>query len=438
MCIMKIFAVYLLIINMISLAAMGIDKRRALQKKWRIRERTLFLLAFIGGSIGILAGMYLFRHKTKHLIFVIGIPVIICLQIAVFFIFRAKFPGSSQAAKMAVSKQLKQIENLDAETINTFVGYESLVSDSGFSAESSEQSEAAALAFFKNFESRILSAEVEGDTAAVTVQIKNIDTAALAHDLALALTDERILLFDTETGPSPTDKDLFILLSETLSSGNYDIKETQAVFHLKKDKRKWEIIVDDTLQDELVSHFTTILRDPYLLSAEEVLTLYMDKFSSMDSHEWIKFLSAEDLFATFSPSYSEKIDQLYMKEVADCFDWSLDKIDTEGSKAAAQLSITSIDMPYIMGFYRESLLEYAATTQSITDSDTELSDESAKRLLEAIETHSRAGTFKAEVTLENNGSGWQLRINDDLINAFLGDLEGALEVINGEKNGEDS
>ena len=429
---MKVFAVYLLIVNLISLAAMGIDKRKALQKKWRIRERTLFLLALIGGSPGVLAGMYIFRHKTRHLVFVIGIPVILCIQIAAFFLVRFYYPGSEQAAKQAVSSQLKQIEELDADTIQTFIAYENLVSESGFSTEDSQQAEDAVLAFFKSFHGRIVSASVEGDTAEVAVQIKNIDTSALAHDLALAMTNEKILLFDSEAKTPSTDKDLFLLLSETLSTGHYEIKESQAVFRLQKNERKWEIIVDETLQDELVSHLITLLRDPHLLSAEEVLGLYMDKFSSMNAAEWIKFLNAEDLFSTFSPSYSKEIDRLYTEEIAECFDWSLDSIEEEGAKAKAQLTITSIDMPYIMGFYRDSLLAYAATTQSITDTDVQLSDESAKRLLEAIKKHTRPGQFKAPAALENNGSGWQLRINDDLINAFLGDMESALKVINGE------
>ena len=57
------------------------DKRRAKKKRWRIRESTLILSAVIGGSIGALAGMYTFRHKTKHIKFTAGIPAILIAQI---------------------------------------------------------------------------------------------------------------------------------------------------------------------------------------------------------------------------------------------------------------------------------------------------------------------------------------------------------------------
>lgn len=73
---------YLLLINLITLLVYGVDKRRARKEKWRISERTLFLLPFAGGSVGALAGMYLFRHKTRHWYFRLGLPAILLLQLA--------------------------------------------------------------------------------------------------------------------------------------------------------------------------------------------------------------------------------------------------------------------------------------------------------------------------------------------------------------------
>lgn len=72
---------YLLIINAAAFLLMLLDKRKAIKSKWRIPEATLMWSAALGGSVGALAGMYLFRHKTKHLKFTIGIPVILALQI---------------------------------------------------------------------------------------------------------------------------------------------------------------------------------------------------------------------------------------------------------------------------------------------------------------------------------------------------------------------
>ena len=78
---MKYLLIYLAVINVIALIVMAADKRKARHNRWRISERTLFLLALTGGSIGVLAGMKLFRHKTRHLSFTLGIPAILIIQL---------------------------------------------------------------------------------------------------------------------------------------------------------------------------------------------------------------------------------------------------------------------------------------------------------------------------------------------------------------------
>ena len=74
---------YILIMNVIAFAAMGIDKFKAQKGMWRTKEKKLFVLAEIGGSIGAIAGMYTFRHKTKHTQFVYGMPMILIAQIVI-------------------------------------------------------------------------------------------------------------------------------------------------------------------------------------------------------------------------------------------------------------------------------------------------------------------------------------------------------------------
>ena len=78
---MKLIIVYLILVNLAALILMYSDKQRAIRGHWRISERTLFLSAILGGSIGAIAGMYLFHHKTRHWYFVIGMPAILMIQI---------------------------------------------------------------------------------------------------------------------------------------------------------------------------------------------------------------------------------------------------------------------------------------------------------------------------------------------------------------------
>jgi uncharacterized membrane protein YsdA (DUF1294 family) len=79
---MEYVIAYLVGINLFGFVLMGVDKRRAVRGRWRIPERSLFLVAIAGGSLGSIAGMTLFRHKTKHPAFRYGLPVLFLTQIA--------------------------------------------------------------------------------------------------------------------------------------------------------------------------------------------------------------------------------------------------------------------------------------------------------------------------------------------------------------------
>ena len=72
---------YLLLANLTAFVLMGLDKRRARRDKWRISEKTLFLPAVLGGSLGAILGMHLFHHKTKHWYFRYGLPALLAVQI---------------------------------------------------------------------------------------------------------------------------------------------------------------------------------------------------------------------------------------------------------------------------------------------------------------------------------------------------------------------
>ena len=75
--------IYLVFINFISFIMMGLDKYKAKKRAWRIPESTLFVLALIGGSVGSIAGMHLFHHKTRHWYFLYGMPAILIIQILI-------------------------------------------------------------------------------------------------------------------------------------------------------------------------------------------------------------------------------------------------------------------------------------------------------------------------------------------------------------------
>jgi uncharacterized membrane protein YsdA (DUF1294 family) len=82
---MRDLIIYLIGINVVTFFIYGVDKWKARREKWRIPEDTLIWLAIAGGSIGALLGMYLFRHKTQHKKFTLGIPAIILVQAVIVY-----------------------------------------------------------------------------------------------------------------------------------------------------------------------------------------------------------------------------------------------------------------------------------------------------------------------------------------------------------------
>ena len=83
----KAVIIYLIGMNLVTFIVYGIDKRKAIKHKYRIPEKRLLSLVLLGGSVGALLGMYVFRHKTKKMKFTIGLPTILISEIVLIIYF---------------------------------------------------------------------------------------------------------------------------------------------------------------------------------------------------------------------------------------------------------------------------------------------------------------------------------------------------------------
>lgn len=86
----KVFLIYVVVVNLVTFLLYGVDKRKAQKNKWRISEKTLLGAALAGGSVGALFGMHVFRHKTKHWKFKIGVPSCLIFHMALLYLYCAK------------------------------------------------------------------------------------------------------------------------------------------------------------------------------------------------------------------------------------------------------------------------------------------------------------------------------------------------------------
>lgn len=420
---------YIILVNITGFVMMGIDKRKSIKKSWRIPERKLFLTALLFGSIGVLIGMYVFHHKTRHLSFAIGIPAILVAQLlALSFIFTWNHQRLASPSQI-VQHELELIEELDEATIQSFVSYENLTNSHFISEDIGEETTDAVNLFFKNFKYRIRQEQIEGNTAEVTVDITNIDMHTLAQDLCTEMLRDSVTIYPDSFAASTTT-DYYRLLRDTLTNNTYDSLITTAHFHLQQDEEGWYILADESLENELVSGFISYMNDPYLLSASTVLSLHLDAMKKLDGPQWAEYLEINDIFATYNTDHYQQIDESYTSQIAEFFDYEILKCTESGNTATAVVRINSLDMTSILKDYRSKLLTYAATTSSIRDDDVTFSNQTAKMLLEALQANNSCCGTDITMTIPNDGNTWAITFNEDFTNALMGDMEGAIEAFN--------
>lgn len=424
-----ILITYFILINLIGFLIMGLDKRRAIKKRWRIPERKLFLIALLFGSIGVLIGMYVFRHKTRHLSFAIGIPAILVIQLlALSLLFSWNRQRITSPAQI-VQHELELIRELDDETIRSFVSYDNLTNAQFSSEEPGSESIEAVKLFFKHFRYSIQQEIIEDDTASVTVQITNLDMQTLARDLRTQLLRTSSVLYP-EAPLSYETNDYYRLLLTALEENSYETLVTTAHFHLRQDEQGWYILADSTLEDELVSGFISAMNDPYLLPASEVLSIHLDALKELNGAQWADYLAINDVFATYNTDYAQQIDAAYAAQIAEYFDYEILKCSADGDTATAVVRIHSLDMTSILENYRSSLLAYAATTRSIRDDSVTFSNKTSQMLLEALQENTQSAGTDITITIPNDGTSWSVSFNADFTNALMGNIENAIEVFN--------
>lgn len=431
-----VFITYLIVINLISFLLMGIDKRRAIQNRWRISEKTLFLSALLFGSVGALVGMHVFRHKTRHISFRIGLPTILAAQICIVVFGVLLYNRIVSAPNRTVRRELQQIKELDTETIQSFVYYEDLAGTQPAGAGISEQDADVITLFFQNFDYRIHDVKVLGDQATVSAAITNIDMHSLARDLCRKILQSSVSVYPESA--ASTAEDYYRLLRDTLIENSYKLATTTAVFHLKKERSGWAIQSDETLEDELVSGFISYMSDPYILSASDSLSIQLDALKALTAEQWMDYLSVSDLFATYNADYYQAIDEEYIRQLADAFDYEILRCTEDGARAAAAVRITSIDMKNVLSIYKKHLLAYAATTRSLRDDDVQFSNETSRLLLQSLQENEKVTSTDIDITFHNNGAIWEIAFDQEFTNALMGNMSDAIDQFNSVAHDADS
>jgi hypothetical protein len=251
---------------------------------------------------------------------------------------------------------------------------------------------------------------------------------ALAQDLCRKILRESAAIYPEST--STTTSDYYALLRDTLSENTYETVVTTAYFHLQKEESGWVIQSDETLEDELVSGFLSYMNDPDLLPVSEIVSIHLDALKDLSADQWDEYLSIDDVFATYNTDYASQIDEAYVAQLADAFDYEIIKCTVDGDSADVVLRIWSIDMTNVLTIYKKSLLSYASSSKSIRDDEGTFSNETSRLLLEALQENTETSASDVDLTFHSNGTVWEIYFGEDFTNALMGDMKGAIETFN--------
>lgn len=326
----------------------------------------------------------------------------------------------------AAKAELELIRSLDEETITAFVSYEDMMNSEGSVSDIGPEAARAVKLFFEHFDYKILSSSATENTATVNVEIENIDAKALAKDLCLKMLT--LSLTPDEAGEKPlTTNSYFALLEKLLKENTYELVDTKAHIELVNLENGWTVQSTEQLQDELVGGFISYLRDPYLVTPEEIAELTFRSLDEFTADDWLSYLDMTDIFITGSIHYAEA-DRALAERIAEHFSYKIRQVEQTDTTATAVIELTSLDMGEVLKTYSEKLLAYADTTASIRASDAELADKTALLLVESLTETSGTLTQQINITFKNNGRTWDMKFENDFPNALFGGLNEAMEA----------
>lgn len=333
---------------------------------------------------------------------------------------------STDKPEKAVKRELDLIKNLDEKTIKAFISYEDMMSSGSSSTDVGSETTEAVKLFFQNFDYEILQTTATENSATVHVRITNLDTHELARDVCLSLVQQNS---GADISSPMTLNSYFALLGDVLAANSYELVTRDAQIELLHAEDEWLIQNTAQLEDDLVSGFITYLKDPYLVTPEEMITMVLESLTEKTPDDWKSYLNMEDIFSTYSQNY-EKTDNALAEQLSKYVDYEILSVteNKEEQSALAKIRITSLDMTNVLEKYQQLLMEYAATTESVRATSSELADETALLLEQVLNENTDTVDTEIEIPFTNNGSTWEMQLNEDFTNALLGNAGEAIET----------
>lgn len=325
-----------------------------------------------------------------------------------------------------ITNELNLLKNLDSDTVQKYVSYNELFPDVTEETELSKEVKEVFSLFFKDFDYKILSIDVDQDnkSATASLRLSTIDTKALAKDFDISHLEDAILkAADSQNTEEHSDtlEERYLILNSLLKKNQYEIVETDCTMQLQDvgtDTEEWEIIRTHELENNLVGGLMTYLSDSDLLSPEETLTVYLNTLKTMNLDQMSNYLGVESLLST-SDAAKSSIAAALVEQVHNNFDFKITGSNIESYKATVDAELTTFDSNAILEAYQTELEEYLASPEAVIDGSQKRYNKSLELLLKNIENNTETTTSSVSFTLVNDGVAWKLQDDGQTIGSGI-------------------
>lgn len=352
---------------------------------------------------------------------------LLCFGLCPILLFSGcSLPGNSKTlVKDTLTRELDSLKQPNSEEAQKYVSLTELFSGNAEDMQLSPESEEIFPLFFEDFDYKITDIQINSDTqASAQVTLTTIDAASLARDFAAAKLENNILAVakGDSSQKSPSLEDDFLLLGELMKNTDYSSVDSTCTIELQKQNEEWELIKNQTLENQLIGGLMTSLTDSDILPPKDTVQVYLDTLSNMDDDLMASFLGIDELVASENTE-ENNIAKAIINQIHKVFHYEVKDEKLQSYKAEVTVDFMTFDIDAILEAYQIQMDAYLASADAVIDGSEKRQQKSRSLLIEAIQNNEAVVTSTLVIPLIDNGILWEIQMDDaSLENAFFGDL----------------
>ncbi|MBR2527230.1 MAG: hypothetical protein IKE58_01960 [Blautia sp.] len=314
--------------------------------------------------------------------------------------------------KGIVNSQLGMLKKPNAELFKKYLPEKGLYTDPTDQTANRQELASMLALYFQDFDYRIQMIQVSEDTASVKVKLWTRDAQHLAREYKSRLLSEQVLAASRQNpeAASFSFAQKQAVFSACLAEDVSPSVEISAVIKLVLKKGQWVIKKSHRLADKLIGGLVKYMSDPFLLSAEETLDIYLDTFSQMNPEELGCFMGSDSILSgeetadfpestIYASALLTQIDQLFRYQIISS--------TVSGSEATVRAEIISADIQAIAEDFQSWLEDYLSSAQAVCDGPSGRYQTAKDKMLALIRGNQKVFSTVSDFHLVNDGRSWK-------------------------------